>query len=465
MKSDQEKLDYLVGIYKDNPVLFVKSVIGFDLTEQQTKLIEAAHKMDARVACKSATGTGKTTTLACLILHQLITQPSCKILATAPSSGQLKRGLRSELELLHGRMQPLFKNQYELQQDVVYLTGKKGTQFCSLVSADTSNQESLAGFHAKKVLVLMDEASAIEQEKYDTLVGNLTTKGSSLIQISNPVRSDGPFRNLWAKPENQKLWELITLDAFHSPLISKEWIDMIRAEYGEDSDFWRMRVLGEFPTTSEDTFFNTEDVYAAANRKLKITEYVNYPKVVGVDVARFGSDKTVFLLRQGPKVLDIQKFDGLDTTEVGQELAAYYHIHKPEMIYVDGTGVGSGVVDRCKALGLPYVDVVVGGKSSDPLTYANLRAQLYGSMKDWIRNDGDIPDDEDMVNEFCSMRYAFTKKGQIQLMSKKEIKGKLGLPSPDIIDALSMTFSDAVFERGRVKYIKKRIIKRSNYCW
>ncbi len=464
MADINKKLAELLLYYRSRPILFAKQVCNIELTKQQEALITKAVDYEARVACKSATGTGKTTTLAVLIFHQLITEPDCKIIATSPSAGQLERGLRSELEKIHKLMIPEFSTLFELMSDIIYVKGKKKTQFCSLVTGSASNKESLAGVHADKVLIVVDEASAISEEIYDTLIGNLTTAGSSIVQTSNPVRSDGPFYNLWANPENKKVWTLLTFTAFDAPRVADTWIELIKTEYGDDSDFYRMRVEGNFPKASSEAFIRTVDVEDAVRNDSLHGEYGHYPKLMGVDVARFGDDSTVFVLRQGPKILDMQKFHGLDTMEVAAKAVEYYHLNKPASIFVDAIGVGAGVFDRLKELKMPAVDVVVSAKPGDPKRYCNLRSELWGLMRDWLKNGADIPNDLELKNQLTSMRYGYNSKMQIQLMSKRDLKKKLQLDSPDIPDAIALTFAAATYVYNRGQTIKRKV-KRSNFLY
>jgi hypothetical protein len=394
-----------------------------------------------------------------------------KILATSPSAGQLRRGLRSEVAKLLSQIDvPEFQDAYELMSEEIFIKGARDTKFCSFVTGSAENKESLAGLHAKKVIILVDEASAVSQDIYDTLVGNLTTTGSSMVQTTNPVRPSGPFYNLFNDSDAGQNWHKITLTAFGIPWISDTWIQMIEDEYGKDSDFYRMRVLGEFPKAAASTFIPGDIIDEALGNTLKHMEYVHYPIVIGVDVARFGDDETVFVLRQGPKILDIQQYKGLDAMEVVAELVEYQQKHHAAAIFVDGIGIGAGVVDRCKELNrqghnLPVRDVVVSTKAYDDKTYSNLRSECWGKMRDWIRGGADIPKgNKDLEKQLRGMQYGFNNRMQIQLMTKKDIKSKLLMPSPDIGDALSLTFAGEVFA-VKNGHVSKRNIRRPDILW
>ena len=459
-----DKIAYTLQLYKDNPIGFSRDICDITLSKQQEALISLGSDYQSRVACKSATGTGKTCVLALLILQQLLTQNDIKIVATAPSAGQLQRGLRSEIEKLVRRMPVEYQSFFKLTQDRVAIVGHEGVRFCSLVTGSAENKESLAGVHADKVIIIVDESSSISQDIYDTLVGNLTTPGSSMIQTSNPVRPTGPFASLWSNPENKKIWKLLTFTAFDSPNVSPEWIDLVKAEYGEDSDFYRMRVLGKFPRASSEAFISMDDIEEATQKTAHLGEYRHFSKVIGCDVARFGDDQSIFILRQGPKILDIVKHKGLDTMELTAKLAEYQHMHNASQIYVDAIGIGAGVYDRAKELHLPVVDVVVSSKPTDPKRYSNLRSELWGLMRDWLKNGADIPNDLETKEQLGSMQYGYNNKMQIQLLSKRDMKKRLKLPSPDIADAIALTFAANTFVYSQRTRMKRRV-KKNNYLW
>lgn len=447
MSTLQNQFDTLRAIYKDKPLAFSRDILKIIPDVQQAILISSGTKHECRIAVKSATGTGKTNCLAVIILHQLFVEDDIKIVATSPSAGQLNRGLRAEIaKLLSNIEDPFIREQFVLMSERVHIKGAKDVQFCDFVTGSAENKESLAGVHAKKVIIIVDEASAIQQDIFDTLIGNLTTAGSSMIQTSNPVRSSGPFKGLWDQKKEECMWDLHTFTALESAHVSRKWVLEQKAMYGEDSDFYRMRVLGEFPRAAESSFINSNDIQEAIERTIPISEYRHYPVLVGADIARFGDDKTIFVTRQGPKILDITIYSKLDTMTIASELVLYARAQKADRVLVDGIGVGAGVVDRCRQLGLSVKDVIVSSSPSNPKIYSNLRSECWGGLRDWLRNGADIPNNPDLKKQLEGMQYGYNNKMQIQLMTKKDIKSKLGLDSPDIPDAISLTFAEDVFK-------------------
>jgi phage terminase large subunit len=460
MADINTKVASLLSIWKDDHVLAIESLFGIALDDQQKALVRAGENEVSRVAVKSCQGAGKTATLTWLSMLYLLILEDCRVLVTAPSAQQLNRVFHSEFLKWHAKMNPVFQPFFDIKKESVHIVGKP-YQMISLVTGNPSNIEGLQGGHSKNYIVMCDEASGLEEVVFDTLQGTLGAGKSKMILTSNPVRNSGRFYEVFSK--DLEKWVKLTFTAFGSSQIEEHWIEEMKEMHGEDSDNYQIRVLGNFGRFGEQQFIPSNIIEDANRNFIEFRQYANYPKVVGVDVARFGDDSTVLVLRQGPKILDITKYRGLDTMEVSARVVDYYHRHSPSLIYFDAIGIGAGVFDRCKELGLPCKEVVVSQKSTKPNVYGNLRAQLWGELKDWIGNGADIPNDDDLIKQLNSMQYTYNGKMQILLMSKKDIK-RMGLDSPDIPDAISLTFADTAYE-SKVTSLTKRNVRKSNYCW
>jgi hypothetical protein len=185
--------------------------------------------------------------------------------------------------------------------------------------------------------------------------------------------------------------------------------------------------------------------------------------VIGVDVARFGDDRTVLAVREGARLIDGVVWRGQDLMVTAQRVAEFISRYKPRMVFVDGVGVGGGVVDRLKHLGFPRVeDVNVGRKASDPRKYANLRTETYFRMKKWIEDQACFHSGFTMTNDFIedvtSLTYSYDNQGRLKLDSKEDLKEK-GLPSPDVADAVALTFA-VMLPTADVE----RMMSRANYA-
>ncbi len=464
----KKEFNLLVETWNEDNVLGIESLFSVTLTKQQKDLVRLADDQKARCAVSSCTGSGKTAVLSMLTLLYLMVLPDCRILVTSPSFQQLNRVFASEVRKWHRRMPTQFQAYYDItRENIRYLNSKRYENFASLVTASVENKEALQGGHAENYVVFADEASGISEEASDILLFTLSTgMGGRFIQVSNPVRSSGRFYQIFQRDDT--LWNKLYFSAFDSPNVNPEWIAEMAETYGEDSDLYRMRVLGEFPRVGVAQYISADIVEETIRNNLELISYYNYPKVMGVDVARFGDDMTAFIVRQGPKIIEFKIFKGLDTMEVATRIAEYNNVHKCEAIFIDAIGIGAGTMDRCRHLGLPVVEVVVSQKSSEPSIYCNLRAQLWGEMKSWLHNGADVPvdardKDQNLSAQLTSMEYFYNNRGQLQLLAKKDLK-KMGHESPDIADALAYTFAGKAFtinQRSRMK----RKVKRGNFLW
>jgi Ni2+-binding GTPase involved in maturation of urease and hydrogenase len=445
-----------------NPVQGVRDLFGAEPTNQQIELIRSAWDPSARVAVSSCTGAGKTTVLAWLTFLFLLTQDDCRILVTSPSFQQLTRVFHAEMLKWRGKMPSKISDMFEVTRERVIMTSKTKVQVANLVTASADNKESLQGGHAGNYVILADEASGIEEATFDVLYRTLSTgTGGRFILTSNPTRSVGRFYDIFHKdlPE----WDKMYFKAFDCPHLAPGFVQGMIDTYGEDSDHYRIGVLGAFPRTTNSQFISAEVVDNAIHNNLPFLAFHNYPIVIGADIARFGDDETVFVARQGPRVLNITQLKGLDTQEVAAALMEYHKEFPAKVIFIDAIGIGAGVFDRCKHLKMPVKEVMGSHKSSKPMEYFNMRSQLWGEMRHWVNNGADIPLIDELRSQLIGMTYGYTAKMQIALTTKKDIK-KQGLKSPDIGDAIALTFADAVYGSASFKS-RPRKIRKSRYLY
>jgi hypothetical protein len=221
-------------------------------------------------------------------------------------------------------------------------------------------------------------------------------------------------------------------------LITPEWVADKYRKWGEDSPLWISRVLGEFPDVSNDTLIRLSWIEAAQRRQLVPAG----PRVLGVDVARQGSDETVIVDRNGP-VARIYKVtmqeDTMQTT--GRVVAALLDTGAVRA-KVDAVGIGAGVVDRLKEMGKPVEEMQSGQAAQDSERFLNSRAEWWWGLRSRFESgDIDIDEDDELAAELANIKYKFTSRGQSQIESKAEMK-KRGLSSPDRGDALMLAFAD-----------------------
>lgn len=462
--TNSERIAEYLFRWSQDPIAGVKELFGATPTEQQKRLILSVWKPYCRVAVSSCTGAGKTTTLAWLTFLLLLTQNDCRVLVTSPSAGQLQRVYYSELMKWKGKMPVHFAEMFEITRERVQLTMRAKVQVANLVTASAENKESLQGGHSENYIILADEASGISDETFDILQRTLSTgNGGRFILTSNPTRSSGKFYEIFHRDGNT-VWDTMYFNAFDCPHVSQDWIKEVIESYGEDSDQYRIGVMGQFPRATDTQFISAAIVDNAMQNQNDPNFYREYPIKIGADIARFGDDETVFVARQGPHILNITRIKNQDTQEVAASLLEYQNRWRGTIVYVDAIGIGAGVFDRCKALQMPVKAVVSSNRSSKPLEYFNVRSQLWGEMKNWMMSGADIPYMPDLRNQLVGMTYGYNSKMQLILTSKKDLK-KAGMASPDIADALALTFGDEAYAHvlGTARVKARQIVKSNGY--
>ena len=229
------------------------------------------------------------------------------------------------------------------------------------------------------------------------------------------------------------------VSCLNNPLVSADFERQIENTYGLDSNAYRIRVLGEFALADDDTLIAAELVDSAVTRD--VTVRMTEPLIFGVDVARFGSDRTALCKRRGNAVLEIKSWGGLDLMQTVGQVVHEAKLDNPAEICVDTIGLGSGVADRLREMGLNVRDVNVAESSAMNPNAARLRDELWMSVKDWLGTRAvKLPKDEALRHELVAPRYTFTSAGKVVVESKDSMR-KRGMRSPDLADALCLTFA------------------------
>lgn len=398
-----------------------------------------------RIAVTSGHGVGKSALTSWLIQWIMSTRPYAKGVVTANTAPQLETKTWAENAKWLKRL--LCRDWFELTSSRGNMrmqhTQNPETWRCDAQTCKEENSESFAGLHAANStpFYIFDEASAVPNAIWEVAEGGLTDGEPMIFVFGNPTRNSGKFFDCFNTQKHR--WHTVKVDSRKAAMTNKKQIQEWVEDYGEDSDFVRVRVKGEFPRAGDAQFISSDVVFHASQRELTLREYADKPIIMGVDVARFGEDETVLVLRQGLKLLKIERHRGLDTMDVASKVVDLYKMHQLKIaaICIDGIGVGAGVVDRLKQLQLPVVDVVVSNTADDQKQYANQRAELWGLMKLWL-NSADIPLDNDLFGQLTSLEYGFNNKMQIILEKKADLK-KRGLPSSDLADAVALTFASS----------------------
>ena len=419
-----------IDVWQENLLNLLGKEIRKKNKEKSTKVI--------RFAVSSGHGVGKTALTSWLIQWFMSTRINPQIIVTANTEIQLKTKTWRELK----KWQELAINGhwFEHKAEKYYLKESPDTWFATPIIWKKENPESVQGTHEKSVLIIIDEASGLPKIISEALEGSLTTDDCYIFKFGNPNNASGDFYDCFHR--NRNLWHRFSVDARQARKANQDTIIDWGKAFGEDSDFFKIRVKGEFPSQSDMQFISTKTVEDAIDRVANKETIKKFPLIMGVDVARFGSDKSIILFRQGRKILDIFEYRGLDTMSLSDMVFEKNSLFSPDAIFIDGGGVGGGVVDRCKQLGLNPFDINFGSKSSKPEEFLNLRAEMWYKMKLWL-DSGDIPNDLEIKDDLTKIEYYYNSKQQLFLESKEAMK-KRGEASPDKADALALTFARAV---------------------
>ena len=428
--------------YYGQPALFLEEVLGMELDEWQRELCNEFHDHD-RFAIASGHSSGKSALTAGLIQYFLAVHPDPQVIVTANTQQQLREKTWRELAKWHQKS--LVREWFQWTATQFSLKECPETWFASAVPNTPHSSESFAGAHEKYMLLIFDEASAIDLAIWEVSEGATATPGGyrKWLVFGNPTRNDGAFFQCFHAMRHR--WRCKQLDTRGCKYADQQQIAQWAEDYGEDSDFFRVRVLGQFPERAERQFIGNAMVQAAQERKLSGESYVFSPVVMGVDVARFGGDQSVITLRQGLKVLKQEAFRGLRTTELASIVAQHLDTHQPRVAacFIDEGSMGAGVIDRLVQLGKGVTGVNFGEKAGDGSKYSNKRVEMWGRMRDWLQN-GQIPDDSELRDDLTGPEYGYDRKERL-LLEKKEDMRRRGLSSPDKGDSLAITFAEMVY--------------------
>lgn len=426
------------------------------LAADHNEQVEANPLLFART---SGHGIGKSALVAWIIDWAQSTMVDAKGVVTANTENQLKTKTWAELAKWH-RMS-MSKELFRMTATARFSIDPdhEKTWRIDMVPWSEKNTEAFAGLHnkGKRILIVFDEASAIADLIWETTEGALTDKNTQIIWacFGNPTKNSGRFRECFDGGKFAHRWDSFAIDSREVSITNKTQIQKWIEDYGEDHDFVRVRVRGVFPRTDATSFISLEIAREAAERPVPAENYASV--VLGVDVARFGDDSSIIYARKGRDAKSIQPrvFQKLNTMQLATQVYNMSQELGAVAIFVDGGGVGGGVVDRLAQLGAPVYEVTFGGKADnsnveDPtVKYLNKRAEIWGAMRHWM-NTGCIPTNVPMVDgefatELSGPSYTYSREDFIQLESKKDLRRR-GLPSPDLSDALACTFAYPVLE-------------------
>jgi hypothetical protein len=406
-----------------------------------------------RRTVSSGHGIGKSVMVAMLVDWLMSTRPFCRGTITANTFTQLETKTWASIQTWTRML--LNADWFNVTSTRMYHVDHRESWFCAPQSSKEENSESFAGQHAanSSSWYIFDEASAIPPKIWEVAEGGLTDGEAMIFAFGNPTRNDGTF-HLSTFGRMRDRWHPTIVDSRGSRFTNKDQIREWIQDYGEDSDFVRVRVRG-LPPAASDLQYIGLDLVSAAQTRPPIA-FGDDPLVCGLDVARGGMDDCVFRFRRGYDARSIPRIqvpgeqarDSMRLVTVAADvLGRVYDGRRVSHLFIDGTGIGGPIVDRLKQMGHRNVtEVQFGGYSPDP-KLANMRAFMWSRMRDWL-SKGAIDNSNRLEMDLTGPGYKHDKQDRVVLESKEDMK-KRGLDSPDDGDALALTFAAVVKEQAK----------------
>jgi hypothetical protein len=453
--SIERKARQVLERWERDPVSMVVEEFGADPDAFQVDLLQAFARKDInRIAMKSCKGPGKTAGEAWCALNFLATRgflygsDNTKIGCTSITGDNIDMNLWPELQKWMLRSE-FFRTAFVWTKSRVYARARPEQVFAEKRTWPKKGNpeeqaDALAGLHADHVAFFCDESGGYPQAVMVTAEAILATEGqeAKIVQAGNPTHTTGPLYR--ACTTDRHLWYVITItgdpdNPNRSSRISIDYAKEQIQQFGRDNPWVMVNVLGEFPPSSINALLGVEDVEAAMRRHLRPDAYEWSQKRIGVDVARFGDDRTIIFPRQGlaafhPIIMRQQR-----TTLIAGRIAKGFIRWGAELILIDDSGHwGHGAVDALITAGYPVHAVIAEDKAIDR-RYKNRRAEMWLEGAKAIQAGAALPYIPELIRELTVPTYTFVG-GVFVLEPKDQIKARLGC-SPDLAEGYMQTYA------------------------
>lgn len=477
--------------YRAEPVAFFREVLGVAPWSRQVEIIEAVRDCP-RVTVRSGHKVAKSNSAAGIALWFYCSFPDARVVMSSVTSRQVDEILWRELTMRHARaLVPIGGEIGKLAR-----TGLKSNDFRQIVGFTAAEAEAVAGISGSNLLYILDEASGIPDIIYEAIEGN-RAGGARVLMLGNPTRNEGVFYE--SHTSKRDFYRAIHISSEETPnvvegrdvipgLACRDWVEEKRAEWGEDSALYQVRVRGEFPREESRKVVQLHLVTEAEERweDTSAAGRLN----VGVDPAGLGDDDAGLVARRGAKVLEVTARRGLEAEELVGEVIQFVRRHRqkgeqPAAVKVDTTGGGGGLGGRFAALlrerhgtsnhGLPVeieVFSVDASVKSPDQRYPLMRDALWFATRDWLREGGALPPERFADGSYCAVHdkklsaeltgptYGLDMHDRPKVEPKEDLKKRLKR-SPDRADALSL----AVYEPSSSRADNTRVDEPPNLDW
>ncbi|MDO9381847.1 MAG: hypothetical protein Q7T86_03195 [Hyphomicrobiaceae bacterium] len=458
---------------RDDPYMFATGVLGIPepgsppagdlhaMEPWQANVFKAIRDGNKRISIRSGHGCKKSATLSILVIWGLLTHRNAKIPVVAGAQSQLSDTIWPEIAVWCRRLPPALQDEIDVQKERVVVVRHPDEAFAVARTASKDNPQAMAGFHSPFLMFLVDEASSVHEAAYEVAMGALSTPGALAVLAGNPTKSSGFFFDTHHLLRER--WFCMHVSSEDVPT-ARGHIDDIIARYGRNSNAYRVRVEGNFPTQDDETVIPLDLVLASKGRQIATS---NVWPVWGLDVARFGDDSTALIKRQGNTLLGIpMEWHGLDGAQVsGKVIDQYMRTpidERPREIVVDIIGYGASAYDIMRLPGSPVAQIVRGCNVSESAAISDtdhrLRDELWFRGRAWFAaKDCKLPNIliaedghamiEKLIAELTAPTYDFTSLGKRKVESKDDMK-KRGVHSPNLADAFLLSLAAGIHPRS-----------------
>ena len=470
-KADQQALGLILR-YRSDPVLWAETVLGITLSPYQKRILISICN-NRRTSIRSASATGKTFTAAVAVLWFLYNFYPSTVVTTAPTFRQVKELLWREISSLWNNATFSLGTIAPSGTSLDLTREPNSKQKHYAIGYSTNEPERFQGTHNEYVLVIVDEASGVDEMVFNAIENPMAGGKSKLLLIGNPTQTQGTF----FESHRSEIYESFRIGAFDTPnfvdlgiveedMATGAWLEKQEAylkehedlpspylvrpdtvheryiDWGQNHYLYKVYVLGDFPDVGVNQLIPLSWVENAEEDEEKIAKLVDNDKTAyaGVDISRYGEDETVFMMRRGNVAYAIEAWAHQLTTYTMGRTTRHMKSYEPYEVRADSVGLGAGVVDVLKENGFRVKAVNVGLPAVDAEMFLNLRAEYYWNLKERFRK-GDIviPVNKKLRNQLSSIQYTFRSNGQLKIESKEEMRDR-GVASPDYADALLLAF-------------------------
>ncbi len=445
--------------WRAHPAQMVEEQFGVKPDPWQADVLEA-FPHQPRIAMKAAKGPGKTCLLAWLAWNFLETRPHPKGAAVSNSGDNLRDNFWAEMAKWRAKSSFLMQA-FEWTKTRIFAREAPETWFLSArtypQSADATQQaNTLAGMHADYVFFILDESGSMPDAVMVAADAALSSCiEGHIVQAGNPTHLTGPLYRACAMESN--LWYVVEItgdpdDEKRSPRISLQWAREMIQRWGKEHPYVLVNVFGRFPPSSFNALIGPDEVRAAMERYYSDFHLGVAPRILGVDVARFGDDSSVIARRHGLQLHTFKKYRNIDSSMGAAAVSREWTDWNADAAFIDATGgFGSGWIDQLIQLGRAPIGVQFAGEAHQAARYSNKRAEMYFEAVEWIKRGGALPKDDNLLAQLVATTFTYEKRGDRFIIEPKDmVKAKLNGQSPDEADAFILTFAEPVVPKGQI---------------